>query len=112
MHAVTYGVTRDQMMARHKANHIQVAYANSARRGRPGDAGQGRDGGGAGDGRVDLRDAEGREGVGLTPATIPRAASYAACTTAQHEASREAFAMLASAHTAISASSGAACGRA
>jgi len=27
MHAVTYGVTRDQMMARHKANHIQVAYA-------------------------------------------------------------------------------------
>jgi hypothetical protein len=29
-HAVTYGVTRDQMMARHKANHIQVAYANSA----------------------------------------------------------------------------------
>ncbi len=31
MHAVTYGVTRDQMMARHKANHIQVAYAKSAR---------------------------------------------------------------------------------
>lgn len=31
MHAVTYGVERDQMMARHKANHIQVAYANSAR---------------------------------------------------------------------------------
>ncbi len=30
MHAVTYGVTRDQMMARHKANHIHVAYANSA----------------------------------------------------------------------------------
>jgi hypothetical protein len=30
MHAVTYGVTRDQMMARHKANHIQVAYANLA----------------------------------------------------------------------------------
>ncbi len=27
MHAVTYGVTRDQMMARHKSNHIQVAYA-------------------------------------------------------------------------------------
>jgi hypothetical protein len=26
MHAVLYGVTRDQMMARHKANHIQVAY--------------------------------------------------------------------------------------
>ena len=31
MHAVTYGVTREQMMARHKANHIQVAYAHSAK---------------------------------------------------------------------------------
>ncbi|WP_269522377.1 hypothetical protein [Coraliomargarita parva] len=30
MHAVTYGVSRDQMMARHKANHINVAYADSA----------------------------------------------------------------------------------
>ena len=30
MHAVTYGVSRDQMMARHQANHIQVVYANSA----------------------------------------------------------------------------------
>lgn len=30
MHAVTHGVTRDQMMARHKSNHIQVVYANSA----------------------------------------------------------------------------------
>jgi hypothetical protein len=30
MHAVTYGVTRDQMMARHKSNHIQVVYAESA----------------------------------------------------------------------------------
>jgi L-fucose isomerase-like protein len=30
MHAVTYGVSRDQLMAKHKANHIQVAYANSA----------------------------------------------------------------------------------
>ena len=29
MHAVIHGVSRDQMMARHKANHIQVAYANS-----------------------------------------------------------------------------------
>ena len=27
MHAMLYGITRDQMMARHKANHIQVAYA-------------------------------------------------------------------------------------
>jgi len=31
MHAVTYGVSRDQMMARHQANHIQVAYAKSAK---------------------------------------------------------------------------------
>ena len=31
MHAIFDGVSRDQMMARHKANHIQVAYANSAR---------------------------------------------------------------------------------
>ena len=31
MHAVTYGVSRDQMMARHKSNHIQVAYAPDAR---------------------------------------------------------------------------------
>jgi hypothetical protein len=30
MHAVTYGTSRDQMMARHKSNHIQVAYAPSA----------------------------------------------------------------------------------
>jgi len=28
MHAVLQGVSRDQMMARHKSNHIQVAYAN------------------------------------------------------------------------------------
>ncbi len=31
MHGVLTGVSRDQMMARHKANHIQVAYANSPR---------------------------------------------------------------------------------
>jgi hypothetical protein len=30
MHAVLHGVSRDQLMARHKANHMQVAYANSA----------------------------------------------------------------------------------
>jgi len=30
MHAVTYSITRDQMMARHKSNHIQVAYAPDA----------------------------------------------------------------------------------
>ena len=31
MHAVTYGITRDQMMARHKANHVQVVYAPGAK---------------------------------------------------------------------------------
>ena len=31
MHAVTYGVSRDQMMARHKSNHIQVVYAKNER---------------------------------------------------------------------------------
>jgi len=30
MSAVLHGVTRDQLMAQHKANHIQVAYADSA----------------------------------------------------------------------------------
>jgi hypothetical protein len=30
MHAVLHGVTRDQFMARHKANHLQVAYAPDA----------------------------------------------------------------------------------
>jgi hypothetical protein len=30
MHAVTHGVSRDQMMAKHKANHVQVAYAPNA----------------------------------------------------------------------------------
>jgi hypothetical protein len=30
MHAVLHGVSRDQFMARHKANHIQVAYAEDA----------------------------------------------------------------------------------
>jgi L-fucose isomerase-like protein len=30
MHAVFHGVSRDQLMARHKANHIQVAYGRSA----------------------------------------------------------------------------------
>jgi hypothetical protein len=27
MHAVLQGISRDQMMGRHKSNHIQVAYA-------------------------------------------------------------------------------------
>ncbi len=32
MSVVLHGVTRDQMMARHKANHIQVVYADDAQR--------------------------------------------------------------------------------
>jgi hypothetical protein len=31
MNAVLHGVSRDQMMARHKANHIQVVYAPDAK---------------------------------------------------------------------------------
>lgn len=31
MHAVTYGVSRDQLMAKHQANHLQVAYADDAK---------------------------------------------------------------------------------
>jgi hypothetical protein len=31
MHAVFHGVSRDQMMARHQANHIQVVYAPDAK---------------------------------------------------------------------------------
>ena len=30
MHGVTYGVSRDQMMAKHQANHIQLVYAHDA----------------------------------------------------------------------------------
>ncbi len=30
MHAVLYGVSRDQMMAQHKSNHVQVVYASDA----------------------------------------------------------------------------------
>ena len=30
MSAVLHGVTRDQMMGRHKANHLQVAYGKDA----------------------------------------------------------------------------------
>jgi hypothetical protein len=30
MHAVLHGISRDQMMARHKANHINVVYAPSS----------------------------------------------------------------------------------
>jgi hypothetical protein len=31
MHGVLKGVTRDQMMARHKANHIHVVYAPNSK---------------------------------------------------------------------------------
>jgi len=34
MHLVLNGVTRDQMMARHKSNHIQVVYAPNAKQAR------------------------------------------------------------------------------
>jgi hypothetical protein len=34
MHASLRGVSRDQMMARHKSNHIQVAYAPSEKEAR------------------------------------------------------------------------------
>ena len=30
MHAITYGVTRDQFMAKHQANHVQVVYGTDA----------------------------------------------------------------------------------
>lgn len=30
MHAILYGVSRDQLMAQHQANHVQVAYAPTA----------------------------------------------------------------------------------
>ncbi len=36
MHAVLHGVGRDQMMARHKANHVQVVYAPTAEAAREG----------------------------------------------------------------------------
>lgn len=32
MHAITYGVTRDQFMAKHQANHVQVVYATDTTR--------------------------------------------------------------------------------
>ena len=63
MHAVTYGVSRDQFMARHKANHIQVAYANTRQGSRRRPAGQGRHGRRDGHGRLDLRHPQRREGV-------------------------------------------------
>ena len=65
MHAVTYGVSRDQMMARHKANHIQVAYAKSAEDADRARVGQGGDGPGHGHGSGALRHQEKRRRVGV-----------------------------------------------
>jgi hypothetical protein len=36
MHAVLKGISRDQMMARHKSNHIHVVYAPDLARARKG----------------------------------------------------------------------------
>ena len=47
MHAVLYGVTRDQFMAKHQANHIQVVYAPDAPTARAPARRQGRHGRGA-----------------------------------------------------------------
>ena len=55
MHAVTYGITRDQMMARHKSNHMQVAYAPDARSRQSGAGRQGRHVPRNGAGRLRLR---------------------------------------------------------
>ncbi len=41
MHAVLDGITRDQMMARHKSNHIHVVYAPDRATAREGDVHQG-----------------------------------------------------------------------
>ena len=49
MHAVLHGVSRDQMMARHKANHLNVVYAPSGGGSRSGAGGQSGDAGGDGD---------------------------------------------------------------
>ena len=57
-----YGVTRDQLMARHKANHIQVAYAPDAAR-QSGAGGQGRDVPRDGAGRVGVRDVRGLRAI-------------------------------------------------
>ena len=40
MHAMLHGVSRDQLMARHQANHVNVAYAPGRRRCRPRAGGQ------------------------------------------------------------------------
>ena len=42
MHAVLHGVDRDQLMAKHKANHVQVAYCPRRRHRQPGGNGEGR----------------------------------------------------------------------
>ena len=65
MHAVTYGVSRDQMMARHKANHIQVVYANSADDADRAMLVKADDGRCAGHQGSHLRDQEERQGMGM-----------------------------------------------
>ena len=70
MHAVTYGVSRDQMMAKHQANHIQVAYATVRRRRRRVPVHQGRDRARARDPRQRLRRPSARSRLALT--TCPR----------------------------------------
>ena len=42
MHAVLHGVDRDQLMAKHKANHVQVAYCPRRRHRQPRGNGEGR----------------------------------------------------------------------
>ena len=59
MHAVLYGVTRDQLMARHKSNHVQVAYAPDADGREPRARGEGGDVPRNGHRRLGLRDEHG-----------------------------------------------------
>ena len=54
VHAVLHGVSQNQLMARHKANHVNVAYAPRGD-GRQGAGDQGRDAGGAGDQGASVR---------------------------------------------------------
>ncbi len=62
MHAVLYGVTRDQFMAKHKANHIQVVYAPDAADRAAGPGGQGLHGPRARDPGQPLRRPRGQPG--------------------------------------------------
>ena len=56
MHAVLYGVSRDQFMAKHQANHIQVAYAPDAEPGHARPRGEGVNGARPGDPREPVRE--------------------------------------------------------